>query len=121
MRRVMLLALIASLVVMNGVACAYELGPDSSWAEIRSTPGILVQAPMIFFGAHAISVVEVCRSGDKLRSRTSEGMTVEAPLGSTRQSYNIDVDLIVSDMRRTRVVYLFTKRFEIPTCGEATE
>jgi hypothetical protein len=117
----MLLALVASLVVLNGVGWGYGLGPDSSWAEIRSAPGILIQAPMIWFGAHAISVVEVCRSGDTLWSRTSEGMMVKAPLGSTRPSYNIEVDLILSDMRRTREVFLFTKRFEIPTCGKAAE
>lgn len=121
MRRVMLLALLALLVVLNGAGWAFTLGPNSSWSEIRSAPSILIQAPMIWFGAHAISVLEVCRSGDRLRARTSDGTTAEAPLRSTTQSYNIEVDRIVGGMRRTREVFLFTKRFDIPTCSEPAE
>ena len=121
MRWGLLLALIASLWVLPAADIGFAFGPDSSWEEIQSTPFILIQAPMIWFGVHAISGLEVCRSGDKLRSRTSEGVTVEAPLGSTRQSYNIEVDRIVVSMRRTREVFLFTKRFDIPPCGEPAE
>ena len=121
MRKVLLLGLLAALVALNAARWAHALGPESSWTEIRSAPSILIQAPMIFFGAHAISVLGVCRSGDRLRARTSEGMTVEAPLKSTPQSYNIEVDFIEVGIRRTREVFLFTKRFEIPTCGEATD
>ena len=119
MKQAMAFAVVASLGIVSGAGSAFMLGPDSSWAEIRGAPGILIQAPMIWFGAHAISVLGVCRSGDKLRSRTSEGITVEAPLGSTKQSYDIEVDRIVGGIRRTREVFLFTKRFDIPTCSQA--
>lgn len=119
MRQVMLLALVVSLGVLSGAGWVYDLGPDSSWSEIRSAPGIVIQAPMVFFGAHAISVLRVCRSGDKLRSRTGEGVIVEAPLGSTKQSYDIEVDRIEVGIRRTREIFLFTKRYDIPTCGQA--
>ena len=121
MRQGMLSALLASLVVLNGAGWGYALGTDSSWSEIRSAPSILIQAPMIWFGAHAISVLEVCRSGDRLRARTSDGTSAEAPLRSISQRYNIEVYRIVGGLRRTREVFLFTKRFELPTCDEASD
>lgn len=121
MRRLLLLGLLASLAVLNGAGWGYALGPDSSWPEIRSTPSILIQAPMIWFGAHAISVLDVCRSGDRLRARTSDGAEAEAPLRSISQSYNIEVYRILGSMRRTREVFLFTKRFDIPICHEASD
>ena len=121
MKWVMLLTLVASLGVLSGAGWAFRLGPDSSWSEIRGTPNILIRAPMIWFGAHAISVVDICRNGDKLRAQTSEGMTIEVPLNSAPQSYNIEVDRIVGGISRIREIPLFTKRFDIPTCGEPAE
>ena len=114
----MVLALVVWLGVLHGGGWAFALGPDASWSEIRSTPNILIRAPMIWFGAHAISVLEVCRSGDTLRAQTSEGLTVEVPLQSTPQSYRIQVDRIVGGIRRTREIPLFLKWFDIPTCRE---
>lgn len=113
-----MLTLVISLGVLHGGGWAFALGPDASWSEIRSMPNIFIRAPMIWFGAHAISVLEVCRSGDTLRAQTSEGLTVEAPLQSAPQSYSIEVDRIVGGIRRTREIPLFLKRFDIPACRE---
>jgi hypothetical protein len=120
MNQVMVLALAAWLGVMNWMGWAYQLDPESSWSEIQRTPGILIQAPMIWFGAHAIWVLAVCRRGDSLQARTSEGITVEAPLKTGSLSYNIEVYHLEGGIRRTREVFLFTKRFDIPPCSERT-
>jgi hypothetical protein len=118
MNQVMALALAASLGVMNWMGWADQLEPESSWSEIQRTPGILIQAPIIWFGAHAITVLGVCRRGDSLQARTSEGMTVEAPLKTGSRSYNIEVYRLEGGIRRTHEVFLFTKRFDIPPCRE---
>ena len=121
MKQALGLTLVASLWALNGAGSAFALGPDSSWSEIRSTPGILIRAPMILFGAHAISVLDICRNGDSLRAQSSEGTKVEVPVRSASQSYNIEVHAIVGGIRRTREILLFIKRFDIPTCGDPAE
>jgi hypothetical protein len=103
---------------MNVASWAFVLSPSSPWAEIRSTPNILVRAPLISFGGVAVSVLDVCGSDDKLRAKTSGGQTVEVPVGSTPQSYDIEVDRLVGGLRHIREISLFTKHFTIPPCSE---
>ena len=116
MRRVLLISLIVSLGFLSRAGWAFAISPTSSWSEIQSTRNILVEAPMIWFGAHAVPVLEVCRSGDTLRAVTSEGVTAEVPEQGYRSSYDIRVDRIVGGIYRTREVLLFTKHYEIPPC-----
>ena len=118
MKQSLALAVVASLGLLTGAGSAFMLGPDSSWSEIRSTPYILIRAPMLWFGAHAISVLGICRQDDTLRARTGEGVTVETPLKSASQSYSVEVYRLVGGIRRTREIFLFTKRFDIPPCSE---
>ncbi len=117
MHRVILLALIAWLGVLNTASGAVALGPESPWSEIRSTPDVFPEAPMIFFGVHGVSVLDVCVRGDKLRAATSDGIASEIPLGSTRRSYDIKVGRMVVTGEHSFLRYLFTKHFDIPTCG----
>ncbi|HSB70551.1 MAG TPA: hypothetical protein VLT62_14595 [Candidatus Methylomirabilis sp.] len=115
------LTLVASLGLLSAAGGAFALGPDSSWSEIRSTPNVRIRAPMIFFGAHAISVTDICRRGDKLRAQTSEGTTVEVPQPSGSRGYDIEVYRIEGGIRRTREILLFIKWFDIPACREPAE
>ena len=121
MKQAMAFAVVASLGIVSGAGSAFMLGPDSSWSEIRGAPSILIRAPMIWFGAHAISVLDICRHGDTLRARTGEGVTVEAPMKSASESYSVEVNRIVGGIRRTREIFLFSKRFDIPPCGEQAD
>ncbi len=119
MSKILAVALLVSLGAVTAASGAPALGAASPWAEIRSTPDIIPEAPMIFFGADAVSVLDVCVRGDALRADTGgEGM-VEIPAGATSQSYNIRVDrLVIADAEHTYNQYLFTKHFDIPRCGE---
>ena len=118
MKQRMLLALVVSLGLLHGGGWAFAQGPDASWSEIRSMPNLVIRAPIIWFGVHAISVLEVCRSGGTLRAQTSDGLAVEAPLPSASHSYSIEVNRIVGGIRHTREILLFVKQFEIRICGE---
>jgi hypothetical protein len=113
-----LLMLVGVVGILSSAGWAAPLGPESSWAEIRSAPNILIRAPMIWFGTDALSVLDLCRHGDQLRGRTSAGLTVEAPLKAASPSYTIEVDRITGGIRHIREIPLFTKRFTIPPCGE---
>ena len=116
MRSALLISLVVFLGFLSRAGWAFAISPTSSWSEIRNTPNILIEAPMLSFGAHAVSVLDVCRSGDTLRAVTSEGVTAEAPEQGYRSSYDIRVDRIVGGIYRTREVLLFTKHYEIPPC-----
>ena len=117
MRKVILLTVIALLGVMTAVNGVLALGPESSWSEIRSTPDVIPEAPMIFFGADAVSVTDLCVRDDMLRAVTGAGVAAEVPLGSTRRSYAINVGRVIGGGEHPSTQYLFTKHFEIPACG----
>ena len=118
MRKITLVALWVLFGVLCAAGGALALGPESSWAEIRSTPDVRPEAPMLFFGAHAIPVLDLCVRGDRLRVATNDGPSVDVPPGSAARSYDIRVDrLVVMDGERDYRRYLFTKRFDIPACG----
>lgn len=117
MRKITVLTLCTVLGVLHGTSGALALGPESSWTEIRSTPDVRPQAPMLFFGVHAISLLDLCVRGDRLRAATSDG-PAETPLRSTARSYEIRVDrLVLVDGGHSYNRYLFTKRFDIPACA----
>ena len=94
-----------------------EVGPQSSWEEIRGTPALVVNAPMIPFGARAVSVTNVCRSGDRLRATAADGTALETSAAGHRSSYTIEVGRMVGDAETLKFRALFTKPFEVPTCG----
>jgi hypothetical protein len=95
---------------------ASEVGPQSSWEEIRGTPGLIVNAPMISFGARAVSVTDVCRGGDRLRATTADGSKLETAVAGNRSSYMIEVGRIVGDAETSKFRALFVKPFEVPAC-----
>ena len=92
------------------------VGPQSSWEEIRGTPGLVVNAPMISFGARGVSVTDVCRSGDRLRATAADGTKLETAVAGNRSSYTIEVGRIVGDAETSKFRALFAKPFEIPPC-----
>lgn len=102
----------ATTGTMDGI----PVGPQSSWGEIRGTPGLVVNAPMIPFGARAVSVTDVCRSRDILRATAADGTTLETPGAGHRSSYTIEVGRIVGDGETSRFRPLFVKPFEVPAC-----
>ena len=93
------------------------VGPQSSWDEIRGTPGLVVNAPMIPFGARAVAVTDVCRSGDKLRATAADGTKLETPGAAHRSSYTIEVGRIVGDGETSKFRALFVKPFDVPPCA----
>ena len=93
------------------------VGPQSSWEEIRGTPGLIVNAPMISIGARAVSVTDVCRRGDRLRATAADGTALETPAAGHRPSYPIAVGSIVGDGETSKFRALFVKSFEVPACA----
>lgn len=92
------------------------VGPQSTWEEIRGTPGLVVNAPMIPFGARAVAVTDVCRSGDRLRAKASDGAALETSAAGHRSSYTVQVGRIVGDGETSKFRALFVKPFEVPPC-----
>lgn len=100
----------------TGTLTGPTFGPQSSWDEIRGTPGLVVNAPMIPFGARAVAVTNVCRSGDTLRATAADGTTLETPGAAHRSTYTIAVGRIVGDGETSKFRALFVKPFEVPPC-----
>jgi hypothetical protein len=100
----------------TGTMTGPTVGPQSSWDEIRATPGLVVSAPMIPFGARAVAVTDVCRSGEKLRATAADGTKLETPGAAHRSNYTIEVGRIVGDGETSKFRALFAKSFEVPPC-----
>jgi len=92
------------------------VGPQSSWEEIRGTPDLMLNPPVIRFGARAVSVMDVCRSGDQLRATTGDGTALETPAAGHGSTYTIQVGRIVGDGETSKFRVLFVKSFEVPAC-----
>jgi hypothetical protein len=92
------------------------VGPQSTWEEIRSTPGLIVNAPMIPIGARAVSVTDVCRRGDRLCATAADGVALETPAAGHRLSYTIQVGRVVGDGEHGGIRTLFVKSFDVPPC-----
>lgn len=101
----------------TGTTTQPTVGPQSSWDEIRGTPGLVVNAPMIPFGARAVAVTDVCRSGEKLRATAADGTKLETPGVAHRSNYAIAVGRIVGDGETSKFSALFVKQFDIPPCA----
>ena len=86
---------------------ATPVGPQSSWEEIRGTPGLVVLAPQIPFGTRGVSVTDVCVSGDTLRAPTAGGGAAEVAVAGRQLWHMIRVGVPAGD---------FVKPFEIPAC-----
>jgi hypothetical protein len=112
---VVLLAIVGGCAT-TGPTTSTAVGPESSWDEIRGTPGLVVNAPMIPFGERAVAVTDVCRSGDSLRATTADGTTLETPVAGHRSGYMIEVGRIVGDGETSKFRALFVKPFDIPAC-----
>ena len=92
------------------------VGPESSWEEVRGTPHLMLNPPVIRFGARAVSVMDVCRSGDQLRATTGDGTALETPAAGHGSTYTIQVGRIVGDGETSKFRALFVKPFDIPAC-----
>jgi hypothetical protein len=92
------------------------VGPESSWEEIRGTPDLMLNPPVIRFGARAVSVMDVCRSGDQLRATTGDGTALETPAAGHGSTYTIQVGRVVGDAETSKFRVLFVKSFEVPAC-----
>jgi hypothetical protein len=101
----------------TGTPAGPTVGPQSSWEEIRGTPGLVVNAPMIPFGARAVVVTDVCRSGDRIRAKAADGTALETAAANHRSSYTIEVGHIVGDGETSKFRALFVKPFEVPPCA----
>jgi hypothetical protein len=71
---------------------------------------------MIPFGARAVAVTDVCRGGDKLSAKASDGAVLETPAAGHRPTYTIQVGRIVGDGETSTFRALFVKPFDVPTC-----
>jgi hypothetical protein len=71
---------------------------------------------MIPFGARAVAVTDVCRSGDRLRATTADGTALETAAADHRPSYPIPVGRIVGDGENGGFRALFVKAFAVPPC-----
>ena len=92
------------------------VGPQSSWKEIRTTPGLIVLGPQIFFGTRGVSVTDLCLSGDKLRAPRADGGVAEVPAAGRQLSYMIRVGIPAGDGETSTIRVLFVKPFDIPAC-----
>ena len=92
------------------------VGPQSSWEEIRSTPGLIPLAPQILFGTRGVSVTDVCVAGDTLRAPGAEGRPAEVPAAGRPLRYAIRVGVPAGDAETSTIRVLFVKPFDIPAC-----
>lgn len=99
-----------------GVAPPPAVGPQSSWDEIRGTPGLVLQPPEIPFGVRTVSVMDVCLSGGTLRATTGDGTALEKPAAGVPQEYRVGVGRIVGDGERGGIRIFFYKPFSITAC-----
>jgi hypothetical protein len=76
----------------------------------------MLNPPVIRFGARAVSVMDVCRSGDQLRATTGDGTALETPAAGHGSTYTIQVGRIVGDAETSKFRALFVKPFEVPPC-----
>ena len=118
------IAVCAAACVILSAGCAgierpssQAVGPQSSWAEVRSTPGLVVSAPMIPFGARAVAVTDLCRSEDRLRATAADGAALATPAAGHRSSYTIEVGTVVGDGETSKFRALFVKPFDVPPCA----
>jgi hypothetical protein len=93
------------------------IGPQSSWEEIRGIPDVILQPPMIVFGARSVSVMNVCHSGDMLRAVAADGTALEKPAAGTPLDYRIGIGRLVGDAETSTIRILFYKSFTIPPCA----
>jgi hypothetical protein len=114
---VIVLIAIGAGCATTGISTGPAVGPQSSWDEIRSTPGLVVNVPMIPFGARAVAVTDVCRNGDKLRATAADGAKLETLGSGHRSSYTIEVGRIVGDGETSKFRALFVKPCDVPPCA----
>ncbi len=118
----MRMAICEAICAMAWAGCAGvettrpAVGPQSSWEEIRSAPGLVLNAPMIPFGPRAVAVTDVCRSEDRLRATAADGTALETSAADHRASYTIQVGRIVGDGENGGFRALFVKAFAVPPC-----
>ena len=93
------------------------VGPQSSWEEIRATPGLIPRPPAIAFGARTVSALNVCLSGDTLRATAGDGTALEKPAAGIPRDYQVGVGVQVGDGETSHIRILFYKPFTIPPCN----
>jgi hypothetical protein len=93
------------------------VGPQSSWQEIRAIPDVILQPPMIAYGARSVSVMDVCRSEDTIRATAGDGTKLEKPAAGAPLDYRVGVGRLVGDAETSSIRILFYKSFTIPPCA----
>jgi hypothetical protein len=96
---------------------APAVGPQSSWEEIRATPGLIPRPSAIAFGSRSVSVLNVCLSGDMLRATAGDGTALEKPAAGIPRDYQVGVGVAVGDGETSSIRILFYKPFAIPACN----
>jgi len=114
--RFVVLAAICGGCATAGTPAGPTVGPQSSWEEIRATPGLIVLAPQILFGTRGVSVTDVCVSGDTLRAPTTGGGAAEVAVAGRPLRHMIRVGVPAGDAETSTIRVLFVKPFEIPAC-----
>ncbi len=113
----MLLAALSGGCATTESPATPAVGPQSSWEEIRATPGLLPRPPSIAFGTRSVSVMNACISGDILRATAGDGTTLEKPAAGIAREYQIGVGRQVGDAETSSIRILFYKSFAIPACS----
>jgi hypothetical protein len=72
---------------------------------------------MIAFGAQAVLVTDVCRSGERFRATAADGKVLETSAAGHRFTYAIQVGRIVGDGENSKFRVLFVKPFDVPACA----
>ena len=115
---------LASLTILLGGCATIQsastpaIGPQSSWEEIRSTPGLIPLAPQILFGTRGVSVTDLCVSGDTLRVSAGDGTALEKPSAGIPRDYQVGVGRVVGDAETSHIRILFYKPFTVPPCKQ---
>ena len=113
---------LASLAILLGGCTTIQpastpaVGPQSSWEEIRSTPGLIPLTPQILCGTRGVSVTDVCGAGDTLRAPGADRRLAEVPAAGRPLRYAIRVGVPGGDAETSTIRVLFVKPFDIPAC-----
>jgi len=117
-----LIILLESLALLLGgcgttqPASTPAVGPQSSWEEIRNTPGLISLPPQIFFGTTGVAVTDVCLDGDTLGVAGTDGRADRVLAAGHPLHYAIGVGIQAGDAETSTIRVLFIKSFDIPAC-----
>ena len=109
-------ALLLMFALTGAASATPTLGPESSWADIRSTPNVYGRPPLIFFGTTGIPVTDVCTIGGRLRAVDRNISTSEVPVAMPPLTYDVEVVETFGNGNHPHTRLLFLKHLQIPAC-----